>query len=44
MIYIIRIWQKLLEMVNEQVKTIIITTHYIEEAHLAQTVRENKYY
>ncbi|XP_029343800.1 ABC transporter G family member 23-like isoform X2 [Acyrthosiphon pisum] len=32
------IWQKLLEMVKEQVKTIIITTHYVEEAHLAQTV------
>jgi len=41
-IYIIRIWQKLFEMVKEQAKTIIITTHYIEEAHQAQTVRKNK--
>ncbi|XP_022175206.1 ABC transporter G family member 23-like [Myzus persicae] len=32
------IWQKLLEMVKVQAKTIIITTHYIEEAHQAQTI------
>lgn len=37
----IRIWQKLLKIVNEQAKTIILTTHYIEEAHQAQTVRKN---
>ncbi|KAF0762245.1 ABC transporter G family member 23-like [Aphis craccivora] len=32
------IWQKLLEMVKTQAKTIIITTHYIEEAHQAHTI------
>ncbi|XP_060841038.1 ABC transporter G family member 23-like [Rhopalosiphum padi] len=32
------IWQKLLEMVQTQAKTIIITTHYIEEAHQAHTI------
>ncbi|XP_050542633.1 ABC transporter G family member 23-like [Daktulosphaira vitifoliae] len=32
------IWQELLRIVNEKEKTIIITTHYIEEAHLAHTI------
>ena len=27
-----------------QAKTIVITTHYIEEARQAQTVRKHKYY
>lgn len=29
-------------MVKVQAKTIILTTHYIEEAHQAQTVRNDK--
>ncbi|KAG8327657.1 hypothetical protein J6590_015690 [Homalodisca vitripennis] len=32
------IWQRMMEMASTRNKTIIITTHYIEEARLAQTV------
>ena len=36
-----RIWHHLLELVSSQQTTIIITTHYIEEARQAHVVRDN---
>ena len=42
--FILRIWHHLLELVSTQQTTIIVTTHYIEEARKAHTVSLSQLY
>ena len=39
MLFTLRIWRHLMELANTRQTTVIVTTHYIEEAKMAHTVR-----